>query len=90
MSAPPRRYTEVSRPPEPAPLRPLGPTDSYSYPNGVIAYFSDDYLVIHASMQSRPVRVPGHAWPVIVAVAKALGLDDDEASLLAEAAEAQT
>lgn len=76
---------------EPMPLKPLGPTDAYTFANGVIVYWSIDGINarIHASADSTAVIVPMHLFPIIVAVLVAMGLSDIDASLVAEAAEAQ-
>lgn len=73
---------------DPKPLAPLGDsTDAYWYANGVIAYYRDGVLSIHASASDRAVTIPTNAWAIIVAVALVMGLSDDEAKLLAEACE---
>ena len=69
-------------------LAPLSATDSYTYANGVIAYYRPGFIHIHAGSMEPAIVIPSKAWPVVIAVCKTLGLTDIEASLLAEAAEA--
>jgi len=73
---------------EPARLAPLGATDMYSYRNGVLVSYGDGFMRFYASCETPPITIPAKSWPVIVAVAKVLGLSDEEGNLLAEAAEA--
>jgi len=73
---------------EPTPLGPLGVTDVYAFRNGVIVTYGDGFMRFYASAETPAVLVPKSSWPVIVAVAVALGLSDEEGNLLAEAAEA--
>jgi len=73
---------------DPIPLAPLGVTDSYTYANGVIAYYRPGFIHIHGSATTPAVVIPSNLWPVITAVCMAMGLNDIEAALLAEAAEA--
>jgi hypothetical protein len=80
---------------EPAPLGPLGPTDSYAFANGVIVYFDNQQMerkhhrtvVIHGGADQCPTRIPADLYGVIYAVCFASGLSVDEASLVREAAE---
>jgi hypothetical protein len=71
-------------------LAPLGDsTDSYTYANGVIAYYSRSarMMWLHASVMDCAVGIPSDQWPTIVAVAASYGLSAAEANQLAEAAE---
>lgn len=72
---------------EASPLAPLGVTDMYTFRNGVMVSYGTGMMRFYASAESHAVVVPCNAWPVIVAVAVALGLSDEEGNLLAEAAE---
>ena len=73
---------------DPSPLAPLGATNTYSYRNGVIAYYRPGFIHIHGDAMTPAVVIPSNLWPVITAVCMAMGLNDIEAALLAEAAEA--
>jgi hypothetical protein len=75
--------------PEPPKLRPLDhPSHSYTYANGVIAYYSPGYVHIHAGAHEPCVTIPRHQPAGIRAYAMACGLSSDEAGLLVEAVEA--
>ena len=77
----------MDRPTIPMPLMPLGPSDSYSYPNGVLAYYTPGFVHIHASVMDAAITIPRSYWATIVKVAESFGLDNTEATLLAEAVE---
>ena len=71
-----------------AKLGPLGPTDSYAYTNGTIVTYGEGMMRFYASgSEHGPVIVPKQLWPVIVAVAEAFGLSNEQGNQLAEAAE---
>jgi len=69
-------------------LAPLGVTDMYTFRNGTMVSYGEGMMRFYAAGgETAPVVVPKQLWPVIVAVAKAFGLRDEDGSLLAEAAE---
>jgi len=68
-------------------LGPIGPTDVYSFRNGVIAYFSPGFVHIHASVNDQAITIPRVAYAVTKAAGMACGLTDTEAALLVEASE---
>jgi hypothetical protein len=68
-------------------LEPLGETDSYSYANGVIAYFIPGHIVIHPSVDQAGITIALHRRSHIIHHALACGLSHDEAQALAAATE---
>jgi hypothetical protein len=73
---------------EPARLAPLGPTDSWAYPNGLIVNYEDGVVYFYNGYDQLPVTVPKQLGGVVYAVAFACGLDQEQASLIREAVEA--
>lgn len=74
---------------DPQPLKPLGATDSHNFANGVIVYWRDGNACIHAGPFEPAITVPMNLFPIIVAVLRVLGLTDEQAALIAEAAESE-